>query len=103
MFQNICVFFPHISLYYFYYIVIIITLFDGALNCNYQKVAYLLKCRICVEVSYVGEHFHKHFGKHSHNGTDDWYFILMAQCETHEQLKERETFRQHKASNALAS
>ena len=29
---------------------------------------------------------------HSHNGIDDWQFTLIEQCETHEQLKERETF-----------
>ena len=32
----------------------------------------------------------------SHNGIDDWQFTLIEQCETHEQLKERETFWQHR-------
>ena len=29
-------------------------------------------------------------------GTDDWQFTLIEQCETHKQLKERETFWQHR-------
>ena len=69
------------------------------LNCNSQKVAYLLKCRICSEAPYVGKAktkfrarinsyksahrsyrkklksitamFHEHYGQHSHNGIDD--------------------------------
>ena len=40
--------------------------------------------------------FHKHYGQRSHNGIDDWKFALIEQCETHEQLKERETFWQHR-------
>ena len=39
--------------------------------------------------------FHEHYGQHSHNGTDNWQFTLIEQCEIHEQLKERETFWQH--------
>ena len=97
---------------------------SGILNCNSQKVIYLLKCRICVEAPYVGkaktkfrarfnnyksghrsyrkkrkvsqQRFHEHYGQHSHNGIDDWQFTLIEQCETHEQLKERETFWQHR-------
>ena len=42
------------------------------------------------------QRFHKHYGQHSHNVIDDWQFTLTEQCETHEQLKERETFRQHR-------
>ena len=96
---------------------------SGILNCNSQ-VAYLLKCRISGETPYVGKakpkfrakfnnhksahmsyrkkckvsqkRFHEHYGQHSHNGTDDWQFTLIKQCETHEQLKERETFWQHR-------
>ena len=94
------------------------------LNCNSQKVAYLLKYRICREAPYFGkaktkfrarfnnyksahwscrkkrkvlqQRFHEHYGEHSHNGIDDWQFTLIEQCETHEQLKERETFCQHR-------
>ena len=97
---------------------------SGILNCNSQKVVYLLKCRICGEAPYVGkaktkfrarfnnyksahrsyrkkrkvsqQRFHEHYGQHSHNGIDDWQFTLIEQCETHEQLKERETFWQHR-------
>ena len=32
----------------------------------------------------------------SHNGIDDWQFTLYEQCETHEQLKEREIFWQER-------
>ena len=42
------------------------------------------------------QRFHEHYGQHSHNGIDDWQFTLIEQCETHEQLKERETFWQHR-------
>ena len=72
---------------------------SGILNCNSQKVVYLLKCRICGEASYVGkakatfrarfnnyksshkpyrkkhkvsqQRFHEHYGQHSHNGIED--------------------------------
>ena len=42
------------------------------------------------------QHFHKHYGQHSHNGIDDWQFTVTEQCETHELLKERKTFWWHK-------
>ena len=38
------------------------------------------------------QRFHGHYGKHSHNGIDDWQFTLNEQCETLEQLEDRETF-----------
>ena len=31
-----------------------------------------------------------------HSGINDWNFVIFEQCETHEQLKERETFWQHR-------
>ena len=31
-----------------------------------------------------------------HSGIDDWNFMIFKQCETHEQLKERKTFWQHR-------
>ena len=40
----------------------------------------------------VSQRFHQHYGQHSHNEIDDWLFTLIEQCETYEQLKERETF-----------
>ena len=83
---------------------------------NSQKIAYLLKCRICGETPYVGkaktkfrarfcnyknahrshikkvkyhsqQRFHEHYGQKSHNGIDDWQLTLIEQCETREQLK----------------
>ena len=36
--------------------------------------------------------FHAHYCLDSHNRIDDWNFVIFEQCETHEQLKERETF-----------
>ena len=34
-----------------------------------------------------------------HSGIYDWSFVIFGQCETHEQLKERETFWQHGLKN----
>ena len=42
------------------------------------------------------QRFHEHYGQQSHNGIDDWQFTLIEQCETHEQLKKRETFWQRR-------
>ena len=84
---------------------------SGILNCNSQKVVYLLKCRICGKTLYVGKtktkfrarfnnyksadisyrknrkvsqlQFHEHYEHHSHNKIDDWQFILIEQGETH--------------------
>ena len=39
--------------------------------------------------------FHDHYCRDGHLGIDDWDFTLFEQCETHKQLKERETFWQH--------
>ena len=36
--------------------------------------------------------YHEHYGQHSHNKIDDWQFTLTEQCETHQQLKEKESF-----------
>ena len=97
---------------------------SGVLKFNSKKVVYLLKCRICWEAPYVGkaktkfrarfnnyksahrsyrkkrkvsqQRFHEHYGQHSHNGIDDWQFTLIEQCEIYKQLKEKETFWQHK-------
>ena len=40
--------------------------------------------------------FHDHYCLDDHLGIDDWDFTLFEQCETHKQLKERETFWQHR-------
>ena len=42
------------------------------------------------------QRFHEHYGQERHNGIDDWQFTLIEQFETHEWLKQRETFRQHR-------
>ena len=97
---------------------------EGPLNCDSEKVLYLLKCKVCSEVPYVGKEkthlryrfniykskhraftkgshkvlqkrFYAHYCLYGHSGIDDWNFVIFEQCETHEQLKERETFWQH--------
>ena len=40
--------------------------------------------------------FHDHYCLDDHLGIDDWDFTLFEQCETHKQLKERETFSLHR-------
>ena len=42
------------------------------------------------------QRFHEHYGQHRHNRIADWQFTLIEQCEILEQLKERETFWQHR-------
>ena len=97
---------------------------SGPLNCNSEKVSYLLRCKICDDTSHVGKaktkfrfrfnnyerkhrsfrkgkqnvpqkRFHSHYVQDFHKGVD-WEVILFEKCETHKQLKERETFWQHK-------
>ena len=36
--------------------------------------------------------FHDYYCLDDHLGIDDWDFTFFEQCETHKQLKERETF-----------
>ena len=36
--------------------------------------------------------FHAHYFSDGHSGIDDWNFVIFEQYETHELLKERETF-----------
>ena len=97
----------------------------GPLNCDSDKVLYLLKCKVCSAVPYVGiaktrfhyrfnnykskhrtfrkgnqkvpqKRFHAQYCLHGHSKIDDWNFVIFEQCETHEQLKERETFWRHR-------
>ena len=97
----------------------------GLLNCDSEKVLYLLKCNVCGEVPYVGKaktkfryrfnnykskhrafrkgnqkvpqkRFHAHYCLDGHSGIDDCDFVIFERCETHEQLKEREIFWQHR-------
>ena len=98
---------------------------SGPLNCNSEKVLYLLRCEICDNTPYVGKtktkfclqfnnykskhwsfqkgkqnvplkRFHSHYVQDCHKGIDDWEVTLFEKCETHKQLKERDTFWQHK-------
>ena len=90
-----------------------------------EKVLYLLKCKVFGEVPYVGKAktklryrfnnykskhgafkkgnrkvlhklFYTHYCLDSHSGIEDWDFVIFEQCETHAQLKWRETFWQHR-------
>ena len=97
----------------------------GPLNCDSEKMLCLLKCKNCGGVPYVGKaktkfrysfnnykskhrafrtgnqkvpekHFHAHYCLDGHSGINDWNFVIFEQCDTHEQLKEREIFWQHR-------
>ena len=39
---------------------------------------------------------HTHYCLDGHSGIEDWDFVIFEQCETHAQLKKRETFWQHR-------
>ena len=98
---------------------------SGPLNCNSEKVLYLLRCKTCDDTLYVAKtktkfrlrfsnykskhrpfrkweqnvpqkRFHSHYIQDCHRGIDDWEVTLFEKCETHKQIKERETFWQHK-------
>ena len=95
---------------------------SGLPNCNSEKVLYLLRCKIWwwyvgkaktkfrLRFNYKSKHrsfrkgkqnepqkcFHSHYIQDCHRGIDDWEVTLFEKCETHKQLKERETFWQHK-------
>ena len=97
------------------------------LTCNSKKVPkkYLLKCKVCGEIPYVGKaktKFRYRFNNYKskqrafrkgnrkvpqklfrtqycldgHSSIEDSYFVIFQQCERHAQLKERETFWQHR-------
>ena len=94
---------------------------SGPLNCNAEKVLYLLKCKVCGEALYVGkaktkfrssfnnyknkhgafikgnqkipqQFFHNHFFLSIYLGIDDWDFTLFEQCGINKQPQEREPF-----------
>ena len=96
---------------------------SGPLTCDSEKVLYLLKCKVCAEVPYVGKAktkygyrfnnckskhrafrkgnrkvpqklLHTHCCRDGHSVTEGWDFVIFEQCETHAQLKER--FWQHR-------
>ena len=98
---------------------------EDRFNCAYERVLYLSKFKICGGVPYFAKaktkfryrfnnyksrhrafrkgnqkvpqkRFHAHYCLDGHSGIDDWNFVIFEQCETHEQLKERETFWQHR-------
>ena len=98
---------------------------SGPLNCNSEKVLYLLKCKVSCEAPYAGKtkikfqyKYNNYKSKHrafkkenrkipqkrfldhccldGHFGIDDWNFTLFEQCETYKQLNQRETFGQHR-------
>ena len=89
----------------------IVKIQSGPLNCNSEKVLYLLKCKVCGEASYAGKaktkfqyrfnnykskhrtfrkgnrkilqkRFHDHYCLDSHLGIDDRDFTLFEQCKT---------------------
>ena len=93
----------------------------GSLTCDSEKVLSLLKCTVCGEVPYVGKAknkfryrfnnykskqrafrkgnqkvsqklFHTQYCLDGYSGIEYWDFVIFEQCETHVQLKERETF-----------
>ena len=97
----------------------------GPLTVNSEKVLYLLRCKICDDTTYVGKaktkfrlpffnckskqrpfrkgkqnvpqkRFHSRYIQDCHRSIDDWEVNLFEKCETHKQLKERETFWQRK-------
>ena len=98
---------------------------SGPWTCDYRKVLYLLKFEACGEVAYVvkmeikflytfnnnkNKHrafrkgnrkvpqklFHTHYCPDCHSGIEDTDFVIFDQCKTYAQLKERETFSQHR-------
>ena len=98
---------------------------SAPLTCNLENVLCLLKCKVCVEVPYVGKAktnfryrfnnsktkhrafrksnwkvphklFHTHYCLDGHSSIEDWDFVIFEQYETHAQLKERETFWKHR-------
>ena len=94
---------------------------SGPLNCNLEKLPYLLRCKIFDDTSYVGKtktkfhlwfnnykskhrsfrkgkqnelqnSFHSYYVQDCHKGIDYWEFTLLEKCEKYKYLKERETF-----------
>ena len=59
----------------------------GPLNCDSEKVLYLLKCKVCGGVFRKGnqkvpqKRFHAHYCRDGHSGINDWDFVLFEKCE----------------------
>jgi len=94
----------------------------GSLNCNSKNVVYLAKCKTC-GIQYVGSastsfrlrfnnykcHYRKHssgstvpqasffahFAQTSHNGMEDWEFVLIDQAEDLPSVRQKESFWQY--------
>ena len=46
--------------------------------------------------------FHTHYCLDGHSGIEEWDVVIFAQCETNAQLKEKETFWQHRLETFLS-
>ena len=55
---------------------------SGPLNCNSEKILYLLRGKICDDTPYAGKA----------KDIDDCEVTLIEKCETYKQLKEWEMF-----------
>ena len=64
---------------------------SGPLNCNSENLLYLLRCKICDDTPCVGKDETK-----LRLRFDGWEVTLFGKCKRHKQIKERETFWQHK-------
>ena len=53
-------------------------------------------CQVCDHIITTKFILYSHYIQDCHGGIDDWEVTLFEKCETHKQLKERETFWQHK-------
>ena len=94
---------------------------NGPLTCDSEKVLYLLKYKVCGEVPYVEKakakcrfRFNNYKSKRRafrkgnekvpqkrvmrkcHSSIEDWDFVTFEQYKINAQLKERETFSQHR-------
>ena len=93
---------------------------SGPLNCNSEKVLYLLRCKICHDTPYLQLIIVKvntDLSKRKTERTTEAFsftifkiaidvlmigkYLYFEKCETHKQLKERETFLQRKLKNIL--
>ena len=63
----------------------------------YAKHAHCIQVRILIYLQLcVPIYIYIYICLDGHLGIGDWDFTLFEQCETHKQLKERETFWQHR-------
>ena len=58
---------------------------------NFVKGLIIIKVNIELFEKLIGN-FLRNYSLDGHSGIEDWDFVILAQCETHAQLKERETF-----------